>query len=90
MDDVYHIGDSGRVYNDGRYVVMSRLIILLFCRKLGVKLYQPFKFSNQHNKDNIYYFTPTCLMKEQRNGQCKKSNIQFNYLLNPYYGIEKI
>ena len=43
--------------------MMRRLIIFLVRKRLGLKKYQQFRFTNQKT-DDIYYFTGTALMKK--------------------------
>lgn len=62
---------------------MDRLIIFLVRKKLGVKKFQYFKFPNQANQNNQYYFTDSMLMKQCENGFIKPANVKFNYLLDP-------
>lgn len=65
---------------------MTKLIIFLIRRKLGLKKGEEFQFANQKSKIDRYYFTDTTLMKRhwELNGPCweKKSNVKLNYILS--------
>ena len=58
----------------------KRLIIFLVRKRLGLKEYQYFRFTNQAS-DAKYYFTKTNVMKEHR-GLHRPSNVSLNWLLN--------
>ena len=58
---------------------MKRLIIFLIRRRMGLKLFQGFRFDNQKSTA-IYYFTPTGVMKAYDN-EVKPSNVSLNWLL---------
>ena len=45
---------------------MTRLIIFLIRKKLGLKKYEHFRFTNQKDKQNYYYFTETSIIKDVR------------------------
>lgn len=62
---------------------MDRLIIFLIRKRLGVKKFQYFKFPNQANQNNKYYFTHSILMKRHENGYIKPAHVSLNWLLDP-------
>lgn len=59
--------------------LIDRLVILLVCRRLGVKRYQRFRFAGQDN-DAWYFFGRTTLWKQTVNGY-RESCLGLNYLL---------
>jgi hypothetical protein len=64
----------------------KRLVIFLVRHRLGLKLYQKFRFSNQKSYD-IYYFTETALMKvTETNDRCV-SSVGLNFLLSDQCNI---
>lgn len=71
--------------------MLNRLIIFLIRRKLGVKKYQLFRFTNQKTADK-YYFGATALVKEVYNDDCgiglETSNVSLNWLLSEECEIE--
>lgn len=67
----------------------KRLIIFLIRRKLKVKKWQYFTFENQKNAAH-YYFTNTNIMKEERNGYRRPSNVSLNWLLCKKCAITKL
>lgn len=60
---------------------MKRLIIFLIRRRLGLRKHQTFKFANQKNKDAMYYFTSTGVVKIYGT-KTKRSNVSLNWLLD--------
>ena len=67
---------------------MNKLILYLIKRKLGLKNYEFFKFTNQ-NEDAVYYFNDKGLIKAARYGTYK-SGVSLNWLLDPNCKIEKV
>lgn len=62
---------------------MNKFIIFLIRKKLGVRKYEGFRFTNQRvNTKDIYYFTDTELMKFAY-GMTVPSKASFNWLLDP-------
>lgn len=59
--------------------LISRLVILLICRRLGVKRHQRFQFAEQNN-DAWYVFGQTRLWRMADEG-CRESRLGLNYLL---------
>jgi hypothetical protein len=60
--------------------MIVRLIIFLIRKRLGVKKYQWFKFSNQ-KKEAVYWFEGKKLMKIE-NGVFMPSNVCLNWLVD--------
>ena len=61
--------------------MLRRLIIFLIRKKLGVKEYVTFRFTNQKSDTDFYYFTD-CEMLKYENGYYVKSNVSLNWLLD--------
>ena len=59
---------------------MNKLIIFLIRRRLGLKKYELFRFSNQKSSA-VYYFTDDRVMK-LCNGYCEPSGVGINWLLD--------
>lgn len=74
--------------------MIQRLIILLLCWKLRVKMYEDFQFTNQKSRHDKYYFASDCLMKIEfdKNGDFKirQSNVSLNWLLDNKCEIKKV
>ena len=76
---------------------MNRLIIFLIRKKLGVKLFETFRFTNQKTSD-VYWFTQYSLMKVNyyplAHGKPYQdvcfSGVSLNWLLSDECEIEKI
>ena len=75
---------------------MKRLITFLVRKRLGLKKYQYFRFTNQKT-DDIYYFTETALVKKQlkyvnsdRIVVTLLSGVSLNWLLNKDCKIRKV
>lgn len=68
-------------------IMLKRLIIFLIRRKLGIKTYQAFQFTNQKNKTEYYWFTETNLMKVEKN-KTIDSRVSLNWLLSDDCRIE--
>lgn len=63
--------------------LMKRLIIFLLRKKLGVKKYDDFFFTNQKSPNDRYYFIDTGLMKYDSNEKAlRKANVSLNWLLD--------
>lgn len=60
---------------------MRKFIIFLISRKLGVKRYQEFQFTNQKSND-IYYFTEINLMKKTNCGYTVPSRVSLNWIMD--------
>jgi hypothetical protein len=72
---------------------MSRLILFLIRLKLGVKKGEAFRFSNQKNKNDKYYFSNIGVWKIHTINDLTHislSNVSLNWLLDPRCEIEKV
>ena len=75
--------------------MLRRLIIFLVRRKLGVKVYEEFRFTNQRTED-VYYFSHTKLLKHVivKGGILSElvtvSKVSLNWILSDDCEIEKI
>lgn len=69
---------------------MTRLIVFLIRKKLGLKKYEHFRFTNQKDKKNYYYFTRTKIMKNVDGLYNRQSNVSLNYLLSSECKLEKV
>lgn len=71
----------------------KRLIIFLIRRRLGLKLFEDFRFSNQKSKYDRYYFAPDALIKREYCGgiyrECN-ANVSLNWLLDDECEIVKV
>lgn len=66
---------------------MKRLIIFLIRKRLGLKKWQWFRFTNQKEKC-WYYFEPECLVKVTKSVGVMKSNVSLNWLLDDECKVE--
>ena len=73
---------------------MTRLILFLVRRKLGLKKGEWFRFTNQKNKEDKYFITNDEVVKMTRSSNgfiyAKPSNVSLNWLLDPNCEIEKV
>ena len=78
---------------------MKRLILFLIRRRLGLRLNEKFKFTNQKSQYDFYWFTPCALMKHECHtdvlkscltGKIDKAHVSLNWLLDDECEIEKI
>ena len=70
---------------------MTRLILFLIRLKLGVKKNEEFRFTNQKNKQEVYYITLFSIRKfSRKTGELTYSNVSLNWLLDPNCEIEKV
>lgn len=71
--------------------MINKLIVFLIRRKLHLKKYERFKFSNQKKK-GVYYFDSDMLVKIIGSDAIKeeKSGVSLNYLLSNEVKITKI
>lgn len=67
--------------------MLKRLILFLIRRKLGVQIYVPFRFTNQKNKSECYWFTDDALNKLEDN-HIIRSRVSLNWLLDDECHIE--
>lgn len=64
---------------------MKRLILFLIRRKLGLKKYQSFIFTNQKDRDDFYYFDDDCLLKfDVKEDKYRPSNVSLNWILSDH------
>ena len=73
---------------------MRRLIVYLVRKRLGLKKFQTFKFTNQKD-DTTYYFTNYELRKHETVGEgensysrCMRSRVSLNWLLDDDCKVE--
>lgn len=59
---------------------MKKLILFLVRRRLGIRKYEMFQFSNQKS-GAVYYFADDRVMKLW-NGYCEPSGVSLNWLLD--------
>lgn len=70
---------------------MTKLIIFLIRRKLGVKKYEAFQFSNQRSEVDWYYFDTHGLWKVcEPDGNIISSHVSLNWLMNDNCAIHKL
>lgn len=65
---------------------MKRLIVFLIRKRLGLKKYQPFKFTNQKD-DCVYFFADDRLLKRvfYPKVRVKRSNVSLNWIERDNY-----
>ena len=72
---------------------MKRLIVFLVRKKLGLKKGEHFRFANQLNPYNTYYFTDDAVMKHfgrWKGSDDVKSSVSLNWLLDDECEIVKV
>lgn len=63
--------------------MLNKLIIFLIRKKLGLKKYDDFFFTNQKVADDRYHFTDNCLMKyDSKANVLYKAHVSLNWLLD--------
>lgn len=63
--------------------MLNRLIIFLLRKKLGLKKWDDFFFTNQKVADDRYYFIDDCLMKyDSKSNTLRKAHVSLNWLLD--------
>jgi hypothetical protein len=70
-------------------VKLNKIITFLLCKKLGVKKYEKFRFTNQRSTTEYYYFEDEKLCKNTRYGVVS-STVSLNWLLDPDCVVEKV
>lgn len=60
---------------------MKNLILFLIRRKLHVRKYESFRFSNQ--KSTAVYYFDNCGIQKWWNNHLEESHVSINWLLNP-------
>ena len=68
--------------------MIDRIVIFLVRRRLGLKIGEFFRFTNQKT-DAVYYFTDISLVKVYKRG-IKLSGVSLNWLLDPNCKIKKV
>lgn len=69
--------------------MIKRLVIFLIRKRLKLKKYEPFRFTNQKSPYDFYYFTKTALIKyESKDMDFVNSGVSLNWLLNDKCKIE--
>ena len=70
--------------------IFRRFVLFLIRKKLGLKKYESFRFTNQKS-DAVYWFTSSAIIKSCYCGRLKRpSGVSLNWLLNDDCKIEKI
>lgn len=72
---------------------MKRLILFLIRKKLGLKKYQRFQFTNQKSPTDMYYIDDCTIMKATRSDNdtvYTRSSVSLNWLLDDNCEIEKV
>ena len=70
---------------------MKRLILFLVRRRLGLKKWEGFRFSNQKSKDDWYMFEDEQIMKVVGGiGPAVPSRVSLNWLLDDNCEIKKV
>lgn len=73
--------------------MIKKLILFLVRKKLGVKNYETFRFTNQKSDYDFYYFERNGLIKYERrdsHGEFKPAGVSLNWLLSDDCEIRKI
>lgn len=71
----------------------KRLIIFLIRKRLGLKKFEAFRFTNQRNKGESYFFTDTNLIKiytSFEHLEPELSRVSLNWLLDDECEIERV
>ena len=68
---------------------MRRLIVFLIRRRLGLKSFETFQFTNQNSETEYYYFTETGLMKVSGD-YIAPSKVSLNWLLDTHCLVKRI
>lgn len=69
--------------------MVKKLIIFLIRRKLGLRKYEGFQFTNQ-GTNCIYYFSDDTLLRENPNGYIRECHAGLNFLLSDECKIRKV
>ena len=71
--------------------LIRRAILFVIRKKLGLKLYEGFQFTNQKSETNWYVFTRDAIMKVcYKDMHIKPSGVSLNHLLSNSCSIKKI
>lgn len=68
---------------------MKRLIVFLIRRRLKLKKYERFQFTNQTDKTVWYYFESDRIVKSYSNGYTVSSSVSLNWLLDDLCEIKR-
>ena len=71
----------------------KKLIVFLIRKRLGLKKFEAFRFTNQHNKSESYYFTDTALIKRFTSFSHLEpdlAHVSLNWLLDDECEIERV
>lgn len=68
---------------------MKRLIVFLIRRRLKLKKYERFQFTNQNDKTVWYYFESERIVKSYLNGYAVSSSVSLNWLLDDLCEIKR-
>lgn len=63
---------------------MKRLIIFLIRKRLGLRKYETFQFTNQKSSSSYYYFGRNMLIKDDERDGIREAHVSLNWLLNDY------
>lgn len=73
---------------------MKRLILFLIRRRLGLRKWQPFRFTNQKSKRNVYMFAEKSILKidndSVRPGRIYLSHVSLNWIISDDCEIVKL
>lgn len=69
--------------------MIKKLIIFLIRRKLGLRKYEGFQFTNQKN-NCIYYFSDDALLRENPEGYVRECHAGLNFLISDECEIRKV
>lgn len=70
---------------------MKKLIMFLVRRRLGLKKYEIFTFTNQKSTTARYFFTDEAIIKCWTNSiKAEKSHVSLNYILSDECEIRKV
>ena len=69
--------------------MIKKLIIFLIRRKLGLRKYEGFQFTNQKN-NCIYYFSDDALLRENPYGYIRECHASLNFLISDECEIRKV
>lgn len=67
-----------------------KLVAYLIRRKLGLKKYERFRFHNQKNKSDLYYFDGSGNIMKIHNWTIYESRVSLNYLLGNDVKVVKV
>lgn len=62
--------------------LLTKTIIFLICKKLGIRRQQAFQFANQKSELEFYWFEDTRLRKFREDGEEEDAHVSLNWLLD--------